>query len=214
MVLWAGLSSAQPDAQPDAVAAAIGSRDYAGLQKLLKAGAPLDRVDPRTHYTYFDLTFNTGDLDALKLLADAGEDVNAPDGMGTPPLIYSVRMGHLEQTDYLLAHGAKLEGRDRSTATALVTAVNFNSPEMVRLLLKAGRGCECRRPPQDEPAAARVAGQRRGDRRHVEEGRRERRFGRRRDDGPLPQTATRCGCASSSLPALLWTSPATRARRR
>jgi ankyrin repeat protein len=78
-----------------------------------------------------------GSLDAMRLLIDAGVDVNAQNGFGSTALMWSV--SDPAKVRLLLDHGAQVNTVAKSGRTALIIAAFTNpSADMVRLLLAKG----------------------------------------------------------------------------
>lgn len=86
-----------------------------------------------------------GDLAALRAIARAKGDVNAPAVDGTTPLLVAAQRGDREAVTFLLAHGAKADQANRYGATPLRAAVVHGSVEVVEALLKAGADADARR---------------------------------------------------------------------
>jgi truncated hemoglobin YjbI len=75
----------------------------------------------------------------VKLLIDAGADVNARSGVGgQTPLHMAARRGNVRIARTLLDAGADLEAQDKQGETPLRRAVNCGHENVVRLLLERG----------------------------------------------------------------------------
>lgn len=72
-------------------------------------------------------------LEAVKLCADLGQDVNRTNDMGVAPLHGAANRGSNEIISYLVSKGAKLEAKDKVGRTPLVWAggvfLATNAPE-------------------------------------------------------------------------------------
>ncbi|MBI2207489.1 MAG: ankyrin repeat domain-containing protein [Candidatus Rokubacteria bacterium] len=66
-----------------------------------------------------------GHLDVVRLLVDAGADVNRADSSGFTPLMGAARAGHAAMARLLLERGAGQEAVDASGKTARTHAVEF-----------------------------------------------------------------------------------------
>ena len=77
----------------------------------------------------------TGQLPLVKLLVEAGADVNL---YGWPPLSYAAYNGHLAVADYLIKRGAEVNAKAANGGTALFFAARFGHEAVVELLLKNG----------------------------------------------------------------------------
>ena len=73
-----------------------------------------------------------GNLSYVKLLVDAGADVNL---YGWPPLAYAAYNGHAQIVDYLLKRGARIDATTENGSSALFFAARFGHIEVVELLL-------------------------------------------------------------------------------
>ncbi|GME27355.1 putative dil and ankyrin domain-containing protein [Neofusicoccum parvum] len=78
-------------------------------------------------------------------------DVNAPDGDGTPPLIYAACFGHEEVVAALLDAGADVDTQDRNRWTPLMWAITNRHKAIAKLLLDKGAK------PETESSSGRTA---------------------------------------------------------
>jgi len=79
-----------------------------------------------------------GQLDVVKLLIEAGADVNNKDKYGDTPLIYSSILGYLDITKILIEAKADINAKNNYGNTALIWALRNNHKEIVDLLKKYG----------------------------------------------------------------------------
>lgn len=81
-----------------------------------------------------------GALIIIQELLKAGANINEQDESGFTALIWTVLGGERvkENTKALLDAGADINIKDKAQFTALMWAANVNSPEILKLLLKAG----------------------------------------------------------------------------
>ncbi len=75
-----------------------------------------------------------GDAVAITAALDAGADVNAYEGMGTP-LSYAVKRGHFAAAELLIARGAKVSVPTRYWGEPLIMAVHGRRLDLMALLL-------------------------------------------------------------------------------
>lgn len=85
----------------------------------------------------------SGDPDSVRLLVEAGADIELSDAFGTSPLIMAVHGGSAEVVRYLLRQGADPDA-EASGHTALHAAVLRGSPQIVAALLEFDADVEAR----------------------------------------------------------------------
>ncbi|MEP7150023.1 MAG: ankyrin repeat domain-containing protein [Acidobacteriota bacterium] len=78
------------------------------------------------------------DLDTVRDLIAAGEDVNRADDDGSTPLFAAVRSGNLEIVRLLIDFGAKVNVRNEEKETPLMMLDEDSPVEMVELLIRSG----------------------------------------------------------------------------
>ena len=115
-------------------------RQLAVLKALLAAGvAPNAQNAPAMEYgkSIVFAAVDTGDVELVRALAEAGADVRAANDYEMPPLAEAARTGNVEMCQVLLKAGA-----DPNAAPAgfplIYGPVNENHLEVVRLLLASG----------------------------------------------------------------------------
>jgi len=81
---------------------------------------------------------NSGDLNKVCDLLEAGADINALDEHGQTALMNAAHRGDVELTRLLIQRGAELNHTAKYRLTALMLAVIGNHTEIVRLLVEAG----------------------------------------------------------------------------
>jgi len=77
-------------------------------------------------------------LGTVRMLADAGADVNAVDMNGDTPLIHATRNGYSHILSYLLSNGAYIDTKGRGNKTALMNAIEEDKPYLARHLIDTG----------------------------------------------------------------------------
>lgn len=80
-----------------------------------------------------------GSLEVVRLLVDAGADVNRPDSSGFTPLMGAARAGHAKMVEFLLERGARLDAVDASGRNALTHAVEFKHRQEIAPVLQNAR---------------------------------------------------------------------------
>lgn len=116
-------------------AAALGSA--VDIERLVLDRAPLEATDywGRTPWL---VALLAGRLTAARLLRDLGANVDARGRCKAPPLHYAVLGHHPEVVRFLLENGQDVEQKDEFGATALMGAVADQDIECARLLIAAG----------------------------------------------------------------------------
>ncbi|MNP44696.1 Ankyrin repeats (3 copies) [compost metagenome] len=84
------------------------------------------------------LATHNNQVEAAKVLIDAGADVNAKDSIEDSPYLYAGARGHNDILTLTLAHGADLTSTNRYGGTALIPAAERGHVDTVRLLIAAG----------------------------------------------------------------------------
>ncbi len=82
--------------------------------------------------------FTSRDLSAIRTLADAGLDLDAPGGAGLTVLMRAVLRGQAVSVEWILSAGADPDVRTHDGKTALDFARQIDRPELVDLLIAAG----------------------------------------------------------------------------
>jgi ankyrin repeat protein len=104
------------------------------VRALLKARAKVN-IKNQHGDTPIMLAALRGHLPIVKLLRQAGADVNQP---GWTPLLYASLNGHNAVIEYLLSSGADLALNAPNGVTPVMLAVRGNKPETVKLLASYG----------------------------------------------------------------------------
>jgi ankyrin repeat protein len=121
----------------DTLAAAAGLGRIADLRRLLPAATADDR------HRALALASQLGQVDAVKVLLDAGEDPNRYNPPGThahtPPIHQAIAAGHLDAVKLLVDRGARLDMRDRIYhGTPLAWAIHLDKPRIAAYLRQHG----------------------------------------------------------------------------
>jgi ankyrin repeat protein len=104
---------------------------------LLRAKANPNAVN-RYNVPPLALASTNGNAAIVKLLVDAGADVNATMTGGETVLMLASRSGNVDAVKALLASGARTQARERHSQTALMWAAAEGNTAVVRLLIEMG----------------------------------------------------------------------------
>ena len=93
-----------------------------------------------------EAAIDRGDIQALKDLVEGGVDPDTPlrSDFVTTALMKAAGRGRRDMVKYLLAKGARVNGRDGNGQTPLMTAVTFGFEDIVTLLVAAGADVKAR----------------------------------------------------------------------
>jgi len=117
-----------------ALIAAAGTGDLAGVERLIREGASVVARDNRGRTALLVATHGNHVAAARALIA-AGADVNAKDDIQDSPFLYAGAEGRIEILRMTLAAGVDLKSTNRYGGTALIPAAHHGHTEAVRLLL-------------------------------------------------------------------------------
>ena len=118
--------------------AAIARDDRQRLREML--GNYIDARDMGESSSPVLLAAGLGRLEVLKILIDAGFNVNKTDDSGGTALMAAMQMGHLDIAEYLLEVGADVSSRFEDGTTVLMGAAAQGRMEVLGLLLEVGGG--------------------------------------------------------------------------
>jgi uncharacterized protein len=116
-----------------ALIAAAGKGDGAGVEQLVRAGASVTARDTRGRTALLAAT-QGNHVAAARALIAAGADVNAKDDIEDSPFLYAGAEGRIEILKMTLP-AADLKSTNRYGGTALIPAAHHGHPEAVRILL-------------------------------------------------------------------------------
>ncbi|HYL37658.1 MAG TPA: ankyrin repeat domain-containing protein [Bryobacteraceae bacterium] len=115
---------------------AIRNNDLAALRRLLHQPGAAKNTD-RRGTTPLMYAAALGSLDAMKLLVEAGADVNAVNDFGATPLMWCA--GDVAKVRYLLDRGASVTARSKEGRTPLAIAATYDgSAEILKLMIEKG----------------------------------------------------------------------------
>lgn len=117
--------------------AAIDRGDLALLRALIERGVDVDQIAGPAPLPPLHWAVAKG-LDFVKLLVDAGADVNCRDSAGWTPLATAVGNNILDVAEYLIRHGADVNVTSSDGMALIDLAKKSSSEQMVRLLRANG----------------------------------------------------------------------------
>jgi ankyrin repeat protein len=140
-VLTFGVVSAFAQNPSDRFYQAIRNNDLSTLRTLLKASdvnlKDQKESTPLMHAAAF------GSVEAMKILLDAGADVNAKNALSVSPILWCA--GDLEKVRLLVSKGADVNAHSKQNQTPLLIAASHDgASEIVRLLLDKGADASAR----------------------------------------------------------------------
>ena len=103
----------------------------------LERGVETEFVDDYGHTALYYSSIQ-GDLSSVKVLVDAGANVNVRSDLDKTPLMAAVHNGHGEVSRYLMDKGASLDTQDHSGWSAIFYAVWSNRDDLAAILKNAG----------------------------------------------------------------------------
>jgi ankyrin repeat protein len=140
-VLAFGVVSAFAQNPSDAFYQAIRSNDLLTLRSLLKTSDVNLKDQKETTPLMYAAAF--GSVDAMKILVDAGADVNAKNALAVSPILWCA--GDLQKVRLLVSKGADVNARSKQGQTALLIAASHDgASDIVKLLLDKGADVSAR----------------------------------------------------------------------
>jgi len=118
----------------------VRSSDLDALVRYLSVPEGRKRVNDTCKYHVTPLMWSTrsGNVDIIKVLLEAGADVNLKDRDGRTALMYAARDGHAAAAELLVLWMAKVDDQDDDGRTALIFAASQNNESVVKVLLRRG----------------------------------------------------------------------------
>ena len=129
-----------PSLMADAIHDAAKSGDAAEVERLLTAGADVNKKDAGLN-TALHWAADKGHLEVVRVLVAKGADVNARDLGDWTPLLRAVVRRHTNTVQFLIANGADVNVRDSDGVAALDDAIRYDQSSMIELLKNAGAKC-------------------------------------------------------------------------
>ena len=127
---------------------AVGSNDEEQVEKILKSDKKDNMINALGGgdfgHTPLHLAAAKGRLKLMRMLIDAGADVNAYNKVGETPLTACAVNGQTLAAEMLIKHGADVEKPGELRRTPLLQAAIAGSTQIVELLLAKGANIEAR----------------------------------------------------------------------
>ena len=115
---------------------AVGAQNV-GMAKMLAAnGADLEAESRLNQMTPLLLAIEHHDIEAIRVLLDAGAKVNGTNRDGLTPLMAASEKGQADVVQILLSRGAEVKDRDVKDRTALMLAQKNGHGKVVKPLKK------------------------------------------------------------------------------
>lgn len=131
------------DSETDYLGLAILNRlGYPAIRGMINRGFKSPTTSPNTPplWTHLHTAVSQGDIDLVKMLIQAGTDVDeiCRNPTRQTPLMHAVEIGHLEAVQLLIGLGADLAVKDEKGWTALHVAANQKRGDIIKLLIESG----------------------------------------------------------------------------
>ncbi|PLP60981.1 hypothetical protein CYK37_01400 [Mesorhizobium loti] len=133
--LITGAVAAEAREAPSMLIEAVITGDIPAIKAAIVSGADLEQRDSKGR-TALLIATHADNVEAARLLIEAGADVNAKDDIRDTPFLYAGAEGRNEILKAILATGkANLKDTNRFGGTALIPAADHGYPETVAILL-------------------------------------------------------------------------------
>jgi ankyrin repeat protein len=125
---------------PTPLLRAIALKDQSAVRRLLPHREPGFGSQSGHDYTKIPLLLAAveGNTEIVRMLLDAGANIEARGDMRMSALMFATLKGNLEAVELLLQRGARTDAQSDIGATALMTAARDNQIEIVKALIVAG----------------------------------------------------------------------------
>jgi hypothetical protein len=115
----------------------IAKGDTVRALAFLIAGFDVDCLDEEDSSAFY-LATERGDYPMIRLLAQAGADVNFAGMFGYLPIHIAAKEGYADVVGFLMTCGVKVDAPGTPYGSPLGIASFFNQPDVARVLIKAG----------------------------------------------------------------------------
>jgi len=118
---------------------AVADEDKGVIRDLVIRGEKVNaREDSYSKITPLFIAIETGDLEIVQMLLDAGAKVNIRSTSKETPLMRLDQDATRELVELLVRYGAKVNVADEDGSTPLIHAMEYSTPEAARALIDAG----------------------------------------------------------------------------
>lgn len=116
-----------------------------GVKALIKSGVNIKYSEGKNGVSALHLASSQGNLELVKIILDAGADINQKDNLGITALHSSIRKKHEDVYKFLRSNGAELSITSKGL-TPLMFASAVGSNDLVGILLNEGEGINTSQP--------------------------------------------------------------------
>lgn len=146
-IFLVSLPSYANEVQDNALVLAAKQGNLAAVKEVLATGAHVDATNysldqhglQAIHYATI-----AGNAELMKVLLNAGAQINAIDYSGMQPIHYAVINGNLKLVNYVLGVGADVNAANKNGEQPLHLAASSGNAEIVNALIKSGANLEAR----------------------------------------------------------------------
>lgn len=121
---------------------AVERGDINTVKELIAEGAKTDVKEGVYAQTALHAAARNGRSDIIRILLDAGADVNSRDYWGDTALEYAAYKGSIESVKLLLDNGADVNSKDNHGKTPLIAAAEGYHTDIIKLLIDKGAHLE------------------------------------------------------------------------
>ena len=125
--------------------AAYDAGDVAAVERLVRAGEPVDVVPPDGSALLISWAAASGHTDLVRFLLDHGAYIEEPAAEGESPLMEAALHGHSDTVRFLLERGANPAYKTDKGWDVLQFAKLGEHPEVIAIVTQAFRAMECDR---------------------------------------------------------------------
>ncbi|XP_018907926.2 uncharacterized protein [Bemisia tabaci] len=125
--------------------------DVKRVQMLIRSGVDINQRESTFHFTPIFLAIFNENLRIVKMMVQAGADLNVKAKFNMTPLCCAVETGNINMVTRLLDLGANIEAKDEKNNSLVHTAASCGLPEMIKFLIERGLSVNCRNDNDETP---------------------------------------------------------------